>query len=136
MTTTRFYRLFSVFCLGGVCWLIIQLYASRLNNSMPSLCIMKIIIGIPCPSCGSTRALVAILDGEFIKAFFLNPLGFLIAGLIFTVPLWLATDLISRKQTLYEAYQGIEKLLRNGYLAVPLVLLVIANWIWNIFKEI
>lgn len=97
---------------------------------------MKIIIGIPCPSCGSTRALVAILDGEFIKAFFLNPLGFLIAGLIFTVPLWLATDLISRKQTLYEAYQGIEKLLRNGYLAVPLVLLVIANWIWNIFKEI
>lgn len=31
--------------------------------------------GIPCPSCGATRAFVQIIQGHFLKGFAYNPLG-------------------------------------------------------------
>ena len=38
-------------------------------------CPFKAIFGVPCPTCGTTRALVALLKGNFGDAFHINPLG-------------------------------------------------------------
>lgn len=38
-------------------------------------CPFKAIFGVPCPGCGTTRALVALLKGNFGDAFHINPLG-------------------------------------------------------------
>ena len=45
-------------------------------------CIFHSLTGIPCPTCGTTRAATAFLDGNILAAFAANPLA-AIAGLLF-----------------------------------------------------
>ncbi len=45
-------------------------------------CIFHSLTGIACPSCGTTRAAVAFLDGNLLASFAANPLA-MIAGFIF-----------------------------------------------------
>ena len=40
-----------------------------------ALCPLKRLLGVPCPSCGTTRALVRLLHGEVCGAFELQPLA-------------------------------------------------------------
>ncbi|MCW8985159.1 MAG: DUF2752 domain-containing protein [Thermoanaerobaculales bacterium] len=47
-------------------------------------CIFRSLTGVPCPTCGSTRAATAFLDGNLIAAFTANPLA-ATAGLLFVV---------------------------------------------------
>ncbi len=43
-------------------------------------------------------------------------------------------DVLFNKQTLYNFYQRMERFVRKPHYAIPLAILVIANWIWNISK--
>jgi hypothetical protein len=43
------------------------------------LCLFAILLRIPCPGCGMTRALLATLRGDFHQAFALNPLALVVA---------------------------------------------------------
>lgn len=36
-------------------------------------CLNKMFFGIPCPGCGGQRAVLFLLKGEFVKAFFMYP---------------------------------------------------------------
>jgi hypothetical protein len=47
-------------------------------------CVFRSLTGIPCPTCGTTRAAAAFLDGHLITAFAANPLA-AAAGLLFVV---------------------------------------------------
>ena len=47
-------------------------------------CVFRSLTGIPCPTCGTTRAAMAFLDGDLGAAFFANPLAAL-AGVVFVV---------------------------------------------------
>jgi Protein of unknown function (DUF2752) len=38
-------------------------------------CVFKGLTGIPCPTCGSTRAVVQLSHGDFLSAFVMNPLA-------------------------------------------------------------
>jgi len=53
-------------------------------------CIFRAFTDVPCPTCGTTRAATAFLDGEMAAAFATNPLAAL-AGLVFVVGAPLAT---------------------------------------------
>ncbi len=45
-------------------------------------CVFRSVTGIPCPTCGTTRAATAFLDGNFLAAFAANPLAAAV-GLLF-----------------------------------------------------
>jgi hypothetical protein len=55
-------------------------------------CPFKVLTGLPCLSCGSTRAALALLRGDAAAAFHFNPLssalgiGFVVGGLV--APAW------------------------------------------------
>lgn len=49
------------------------------------LCVFRRITGLPCPSCGMTRAYLALFSGDIGKAFFMHPLFPLIPVIIFMV---------------------------------------------------
>ena len=97
-------------------WLVLARFA-------PS-CPWHRLTGLPCPGCGTTRALVALLEGRPGFALTMNPLatigvvGFVLGGL--AAPLWLA--LVGRVPM---APPGP----RPAW-AIAAVAAVVLNWAW------
>lgn len=48
----------------------------------PVLCPWRLLTGIPCPGCGGIRAMGAISTGQFEQAWLLNPITFLVCGVV------------------------------------------------------
>ena len=132
----RLYSILGITCLAGYIWLYYNLYLQNTKSSSESFCMIKRITNIPCPSCGSTRSVSAVLHGDFAGAIYWNPLGLVVLAIMIVLPIWLAADLILKKDSLLQSYKSTEKILRKKTVAIPLIILVIINWIWNIYKNV
>ncbi len=133
MTAKKLYWLLSVLWIAGVSWIVFQ-GSSHISKTESSVCLIKNVSGIPCPSCGTTRSIMAISNGDFREALMINPLGFLMLLIMIIVPVWILIDLTSRKRSLHTFYVNTEEKIRQPMLAIPLTILVALNWIWNITK--
>jgi len=60
----------------------------------PSLCLVKRASDMPCPTCGSTRAVKHILAGDLLQALMSNPFVVIIGGL---VALWCLVHIVFRR---------------------------------------
>ena len=127
----KFYTILSLACIVGYTWLIITI---KLEYNSVGVCLIKQVTNIPCPSCGSTRSILSLLHGDVMEALYINPFGLLLAIIMLLVPMWIIFDITSKKKTLYDFYFRFESFIRKPIVAIPLVLLVIINWIWNITK--
>ena len=58
----------------GIGLIIIYLILNQFSKVTGTICLIRGLIGTPCPSCGITRAIIAVLNGNFIGAFKLHPL--------------------------------------------------------------
>ncbi len=121
-------------CLAGYIWLYFNIVFSYTANKSIEVCLIKHVTNIPCPSCGSTRSVVLISKGNFIEAMLINPIGYLIASIMLLAPIWIIADTLTQKNTLFNFYKKIETYLQKPKFAIPLIFLVIINWIWNITK--
>ena len=95
----------------------------RLDRLPFTLCYLKVLTGLPCPTCGSTRALGRLVALDLQGALLMNPLTTLAAA---GVVLWAAADLalLARGQAL-----GVEVGPRTGSaLRIGAVVAVLANW--------
>jgi hypothetical protein len=93
------------------------------------LCGLRLLTGLPCPTCGTTRALLASSKLEFGKAFAFNPL--VILG---SAALWAWFVLWAIDRGLGSNWTGaIGKRLRHRHWLGVLVLAAVANWIYLIF---
>jgi hypothetical protein len=116
---------------AGYLWLY---HAASTPESDTTVCLFKNITTLPCPSCGATRSVICVLNGNIEEALFINPLGILILLIMVVSPFWIVFDLLTGRITLYHFYCKIEQFLRKPIVAVPLIVLVIVNWLWNISK--
>lgn len=123
-------------CLAGYSWLFLHLANPAFQKQETGICILKHTTGIPCPSCGSTRAVLSILNGDFSQAFHCNPLGFILALLLILLPLWLLKDLLQNDHSLLRSYTKTESLLKKKKIAIPMIILILLNWYWNIHKDL
>lgn len=130
MTRNRLYLLLA----GGITAGYGLLAFAHDNHNMPTPCIFKHATGIACPSCGSTRSVISISQGNFFEALQTNPLGFIIAAILLAGPLWLLADIALKKDTLYRAFLTFEKSIRTKWIAATLIVMIAANWAWNIYK--
>ncbi len=132
-----FYLFAALCCLVAYAWLFIASgHVSYLPDNAGSVCILKHTTGIACPSCGSTQSALLFLGGDPLKAVYSNPLGILLAGGLLLMPLWILYDLLARRNTLWKSFQRIEEKLKKKGFAMALILILSANWIWNIFKTL
>ena len=99
-----------------------------------TVCPIKNVTGYPCPSCGTTRSVSALLTADWHTALHTNPLGLLALALLVVVPLWLLSDVIFRKNGLHKAYLRFEEIFKRPYVYIPFFILILLNWIWNIAK--
>jgi len=131
MTKKRLYNWFFVIAAAGYAWLLGHIC---FHSEMQIGCLFHKITGLPCPSCGSTRSVLAILQGNFGEAWQFNPFGFLIIGLMIVVPLWILVDWIFRSDGFFRFYLKTENLFKKKYIYIPAIALVLGNWIWNFYK--
>ena len=59
-----------ILCLLGILWQLFPLPFSRLM--LP--CVVQSVLGVYCPGCGGTRAVAALLRGDFAGSFICHPL--------------------------------------------------------------
>jgi hypothetical protein len=121
-------------CLAGYIWLYFSTSKNNAGSISAGVCLIKYVTNIPCPSCGSTRSVISLLKGDFIGVLNLNPIGYLVALIMLVTPIWIIADTIMRGNTLFTFYRKIEIYLKKPKIAIPLILLLIINWIWNITK--
>jgi hypothetical protein len=99
--------------------------APRLAAALPA-CLFKRLTGLPCPTCGATRAALALARFDFGAAFAVSPLA--AAGWSLLVAGGLAAGLASLARVeLPEPPNDLPRLLRWALLAA-----VLANWAYLI----
>lgn len=96
-----------------------------LHDHAPTFCVFRAVTGVPCPTCGSTRATLALASGQLNLAFRYNPL-ISAAWLILPVALLGARVLKARSRSISVATR------RWAVRGAVLVLAVagLANWIY------
>lgn len=123
-------------CIAGYIWLYYSIKINLTENNSVEVCLIKHLTSIPCPSCGTTRSVISLTKGNLNEAINLNPFGLIIALIMLIAPVWIITDLILNNKSLFVFYQKTENILKKTKYAIPLILLVIINWIWNITKDL
>ncbi|MGO2358233.1 DUF2752 domain-containing protein [Mesonia sp.] len=136
MTRNKLYTLLTVLSLSGYAWLAFQLYAGQQNSGIGQVCIFKSVTNLPCPSCGSTRSILEIVQGNLLDALYINPLGFLFVAVLLILPLWIIADLLQKSDSLLKFYHHTEKWISKKPVALVLIVLVLLNWGWNIYKDL
>jgi hypothetical protein len=137
MKKNKLYFFIILACFVGYGWLYFSLqHQYEIQNSEFSVCLFKNITNIPCPSCGTTRAVMEIYKGAFGKSVLLNPFGILVALIMLVCPIWIAYDYLSKKDSFYQFYIKSEKVLQRKKVYITLLILVLLNWIWNINKNL
>lgn len=135
MTEKRLYLYVTTLLIASYAYMAWSLYHKD-NTSGRTICVFKNITGVACPSCGSTRAVILLTEGNIAQAGLTNPLGYFIAFFMLILPFWLLYDVAFKKATFYNKYRVAEKTLFPKWIIALLMLLVLCNWIWNIYKNL
>lgn len=97
-----------------------------------SICLFHRLTGLPCLTCGSTRAAVALLSGDWLGAVLLQPLAVLggllvlIAGIFYSFSLFVAKRVPSVRLSAGE----------RRVLIGLVVTLAVLNWLYLIWRGI
>ncbi|MBQ9344045.1 MAG: DUF2752 domain-containing protein [Kiritimatiellae bacterium] len=83
-----------------------------------TLCPLKRLTGIPCPSCGTTRACLLLLNGHPRAAFVMQPFA------LIAIPLLLLVALVPRARTLAAT------LWKHPSIKILAFLLLLADWLY------
>jgi hypothetical protein len=135
MARNKLYSLVLLACFLGYSWLLfLKLAVVKQLNLDLTVCLFKRVTNVPCPSCGTTRAVSLLFNGEIINSFLMNPFGIIVATIMVVSPVWIIRDFIKREQSFFDFYTKIEKLISTKKITISLIVLVIVNWIWNIYK--
>ncbi|WP_395045095.1 DUF2752 domain-containing protein [Flavobacterium sp.] len=134
MKINKLYSILLIATIAGYSYLFYKINHSE--SSHLSVCIIKNVTGYACPSCGTTRAVQLLLQGKLLESLLLNPFGIIVAILMLLVPFWITFDIITKKETFFNFYKKTETVIRKKPIAIVLIILVLLNWIWNIYKQL
>lgn len=121
--------------LAGYSWLFYHYLHAGQDTDM-QLCLFHHLTGFACPSCGTTRSLVACLRGDWKAALLINPFGIIMLCGMVLLPLFILHDMVFKKINVIRLYQGVEQYVKRPAIALLLIVLVLANWCWNIYKDL
>lgn len=132
LLSQRFYRFASAFILTAATWGILQLTGAI--PSWFSICLFKSFTGIPCPGCGATRAGITLLNGSIDEALLINPVALVFILILGFTALILTSDLMTGTPRLKQLFVQADRLLKKRTFLIPLILIILLNWSWSIFK--
>ncbi len=134
MSKKRLYILILGLALAGYSWVVLNHYLLKTKNPTVKVCLFRQVTGIPCPSCGTTHAVLSITQGNFRKALNENILGFPVAVMLIIFPTWILMDLILKRDSFFHFYYIAESIFRKSWIAWPTLFFLLINWGWHIFR--
>ncbi|MEX2232774.1 MAG: DUF2752 domain-containing protein [Cyclobacteriaceae bacterium] len=133
----RIYWILAILSVAGYAWIGFHLLSNGVAETPLTVCLVKNATCIPCPSCGITRSLLLLISGNIQGAMLMNPLGCVVAFAMLIIPVWILSDVVTRKDTLARSFLWTEnKIKTRKAIYIPLVALALLNWGWNILKEL
>ena len=140
MNRNRLYLLVLALSFAGYGWIawngVADGWSEAGAGSIPTPCLVRQATGLPCPSCGTTRALEAVAAGEIGRAAATNPFGILLAFSMVAFPLWIVHDFSRGRDGFHRFYCCVERVFRRPPAAIAGIAIVLANWAWNIAKAL
>lgn len=124
------YFLFLMFISTCTLWVVVQ----SLGFFNLTLCPLKLLTGIPCPGCGTTRAVFAMLNGDVIQALMINPIGLLFSAGILLASGIMIYDLFFKKVLLEKLFERTQTALKSRIIFRSVLFLISINWVCNISK--
>ncbi len=134
MSRKKLYIIVLSFAIAGYSWILLNHYLLKANNPTPDVCLFRQVTGIPCPSCGTTHAVLSIAKGDFLQAVKENILGFPVALMLMLFPAWVLIDLVWKKDSFYHFYFQAESILRKHWVAWSGLAILLVNWGWHIIR--
>jgi hypothetical protein len=134
MTRNKLYSLLLIACLAGFIYLFFSIQKEQ--QETVGVCIIKNVTGYACPSCGTTRAVLLLFNGKITNSLLLNPFGMIVAFIMTVFPVWVLTDIVLKRETFFKAYKKAETIIRKPWIAIVLTLIVLLNWLWNLYKNL
>ena len=134
MNRKRLYLLVWIAGMAGISWIAANLLIPRLASADTHFCLFRMITGIPCPACGSTRSILSLLHGDLAGLLYWNPLGMVLLAAMIIFPLWVLADWVRDKSSFLRFYRRFEKTVSTKWFLFPALTLIILNWTWNIVK--
>jgi len=95
-------------------------------------CPFKLVTGIGCPACGSTRAVLALFEGRDPLQY--NPVGLVTFAVAVMALVLMAVDLARGSDRLLRYWTCAEHWLRKPPVALTVCVLLVANWAWTLSK--
>jgi hypothetical protein len=121
----------------GYAWIGFHVSKSKSENSRDfTTCLIKITTGYPCPACGSSRSILSLIEGDVRKAALINPFGLFMAFLMILLPFWMLFDMFFKRKTYWQVFNKMESLFANKLTLFLFAIIVLVNWIWNIYKAL
>ncbi|MHB1457465.1 MAG: DUF2752 domain-containing protein [Armatimonadota bacterium] len=75
-------------------------------DHLPSTCMFVNATGFPCPTCGMTRAMIAIGKGDWQRAYVMNTMSFPLTGFLGLVWVGLIYDSVIKKRMVFYNWLG------------------------------
>ena len=72
-----------IFIIVGLCLSLLYFYINPATSYLMPKCLLKMLTGYDCPSCGGQRVFHQLLHGNVTEAFLLNPFLFIAAPYLF-----------------------------------------------------
>ncbi len=119
----------------GYVWIAWNAGAVHKLHPTQTVCLVKTMTGIPCPSCGTTRSVTTLLEGNIADSIMVNPFGIVAVSMLIVFPVWVAIDYFRKRDSFFRWYTSTERKLSDSkWIIVTSVIVVTANWWWNITK--
>lgn len=135
MSKKNLYAFLLLFSLAGYIWIAWNVIGNSGKEYTANFCLFKTVTHLPCPSCGTTRAIVLLVNGQIKNSFMTNPFGMLAAFALIIIPLWIILDIIRNKESFLKYYKLAEQvIIKNKWISITAIAVVLLNWIWNITK--
>ncbi|MEG1574939.1 MAG: DUF2752 domain-containing protein [Bacteroidales bacterium] len=112
-------------CVLGYLWIAISINYTLDDRTV---CLVKNIYGIPCPTCGSTHGVIALLSGDLYAALKYNPNSYLLALIMLFIPACAVSYLIFGKEWMYGTYKKVNCIIKKPLFLIIFLTAEAAVW--------
>lgn len=97
-----------------------------------TVCPIKLMFNIPCPACGTTRAIKLAFDGRIIDGILMNPNIIITASIAIGAPIILVAKLLFDRDYM----KNIDHCLCRKPIGISLTIIELSIWIYNIARHV